>query len=96
VVLKVSCTPLEKNHCSYYFDLELVGFFETYSELSEEMAADIINVNGPSTLYGAARELVLLITGRGPFPPVSLPAVSFVDEAPSKKKTGEKAAASNK
>jgi len=86
VTLRIACAPKEKNLCSYFFDLELVGFFETFPQLSPEMAADIIAVNGPSTLYGAARELILLVTGRGPFPPVSLPSVSFTDEAPSKKK----------
>jgi hypothetical protein len=33
-----------------------------------------------------ARELILLITGRGPFPPLSLPSASFIDETPSSKK----------
>ncbi len=47
----------------------------------------LVRVTGSSMLYGAVRELVSMITARGPNGMVTLPSVSFVEDAPSKAAT---------
>jgi preprotein translocase subunit SecB len=86
VALQLNCEPVEKNSGSYVASMELIGFFEVSEDYPEDRIADIVAANAPAILYGAARELILLVTGRGPFPPLSLPSASFVDETPSSQK----------
>jgi hypothetical protein len=45
-----------------------------------EKAESLVANLGPSMLYGAMRELIMLITSRGPNPVVVLPAFSFIKE----------------
>ncbi len=63
----------------------------------------LVRVTGCSMLYGALRELVSTITARGPNGMVTLPSVSFVEDAPivdqqkkSAKKAAKKSAATKK
>jgi len=84
VALKLSCAPSDKTPCGYVIDAEFVGFFQILDPtISDDRAADIVAANAPAMLYGAARELVLLVTGRGPLAPYILPSVSFIDQMPS-------------
>lgn len=89
VALKINSTPAEKNSCSYTATVDLLGFFEVDKSFPEEKIGDIVSSNAPALLYSAARELILLVTGRGPFPPLSLPCSTFIDETPSAKKRAE-------
>jgi preprotein translocase subunit SecB len=86
VTLKISCTPTEPTMCCYLVEIELVGFFEVHKSINEKDIADLVIGNGPAILYGAAREIILLVTGRGPFPPFSLPSATFIDDCPSSKR----------
>lgn len=86
VALQINCEPNEKNVGGYSVTMELVGFFEVDNDLPEDRIGDVVAANAPAILYGAARELILLITGRGPFPPFSLPSATFIDETPSSQK----------
>ncbi|MCF8105806.1 MAG: protein-export chaperone SecB [Desulfohalobiaceae bacterium] len=63
---------------AYEFGLKIVGFFTVDENQDQEQLEKCVNVLGPSILYGAAREFLLTITNRGPYPPVYLPTVSFV------------------
>lgn len=91
VALQINCSPAEKNVCAYVIGVELVGFFEVDKDLKEELIGDVVAANAPAILYSAARELILLVTGRGPFPPFALPSATFIDETPSSKKRLEEA-----
>lgn len=71
----------------YKFKAVLVGFFELDSSCSEEDIGIIMTNSAPSMLYTAAREYLLLITGRTRFLPVMLPTVLF---APKQKKAESK------
>jgi preprotein translocase subunit SecB len=86
VALQLNCEPAEKNVGSYVVSMELIGFFEVDNDFAEDRIGDVVAANAPAILYSAARELILLITGRGPFPPLSLPSATFIDETPSSKK----------
>ncbi len=48
-------------------------------------AADMVRVTGSSILYSAAREFLLTLMGRGPWSPMMLPTISFMELANKKK-----------
>lgn len=56
-----------------------VGIFTVVPEYPLEKMPKLVAVTAPSLLYSAIRELVALLTGRGPLRTVQLPAVSFLD-----------------
>lgn len=60
-------------------EIEFVGLFTVTDEVPEEQMARLIAVTCPSILYSSAREVVALLTGRGPYKAFLLPAVSFTD-----------------
>jgi preprotein translocase subunit SecB len=65
----------------YEFELRVLGFFTVAPQprSTDEETARMVGINGASMLYSASRELLLLLTGRGPWGPTSIPTVSFVD-----------------
>lgn len=66
----------------YSFRLHLVGIMCWLGPaLPGEKLEALLRTNGPSMLYGAARETVRDLTARGPFPPLVLPSVSFIPGA---------------
>lgn len=62
---------------NYWLRLVLVGFFRVAEGFPVEHAETLVKVNGPSLLYSAARELLAMITSRGPYPAIVLPTVTF-------------------
>ena len=94
VVLRVMVRPSEgSTFCPYVIDAELLGFFEVHQSVDEPAIVDMVTCNGPAVLFGAARELILFNTGRGPMPPFMLPSVTFIDGSIENRK---KAAAATK
>ncbi len=65
----------------YTFDVQVVGFFEVDKDYPQEKAEQLVKANAPAILYSSVREMILNVTGRGPFAACSLPTVSFIDEA---------------
>lgn len=61
----------------YDISLEAVGRFTEELDVSLDERRDIVAINGGSLLYSAAREFVLMVTGRGPNPPYRLPTIRF-------------------
>jgi preprotein translocase subunit SecB len=80
VALNVSCAPAEGKFYPYFIEVEAVGFFEVEDDITSDKAEIIVSNWGPTLLYGAIRELVMLITSRGPNPRVVLPSFSFTKE----------------
>jgi preprotein translocase subunit SecB len=62
----------------YDIKLVIVGFVGIDSQYPAADRDSLVAMVGPTLLYGAAREFILSITLRGPFPPVYLPTVSFI------------------
>ena len=80
VVIVITVRPSEDaKFCPYVIDAELLGFFEVHPSVEESAIQDLVTCNGPAILFGAARELILFITSRGPMPPLMLPSVTFID-----------------
>lgn len=64
---------------AYAFEIVLSGFFRLDDSVPEEHIAPILEANAPALLYGAAREALATSLGRGPFRPLLLPSVNFLD-----------------
>lgn len=93
--LTVSLDITKGGNEPFAFKVVLVGFFEVVKEFFEgqgpEAANKLVNVNGPALLYSAARELLALVSGRGPYPDKSvdvlLPSITFLDFQPMQRVT---------
>jgi preprotein translocase subunit SecB len=79
VALTVKHPPNESVNYPYTFALEIVGFFEVREGYPPEGLERMVRITAPSLLYGVAREVVRAATGRGPFPHVIIPTVSFFE-----------------
>ncbi|MGB5198008.1 MAG: protein-export chaperone SecB [Candidatus Deferrimicrobium sp.] len=79
VILNIHADSSSNKPIPYKVDLEMVGIFEVLVDLEKQKVARLIHVTGSSILYSAARELVLMLTGRGPWAPWSLPTTTFID-----------------
>lgn len=64
----------------YEFKIQLLGFFNLDSSATEDELDMLITNAAPTMLYTAAREYLLLITGRTRFLPVTLPTVFFAPQ----------------
>jgi len=81
VTLNVSCVPAPGTKFGpYTVELELIGFFELRSDFDADKAPQFVSTNGASVLYGVARELIVTMTGKGPYPPVLLPITTFAPD----------------
>jgi preprotein translocase subunit SecB len=76
--IKLECVD-KTNPFIYEFEIHVIGFFELVVDLPEDRRQQIIVVNGLSILYGALREMVINLTSRSAFGPLSLPSISFAD-----------------
>jgi preprotein translocase subunit SecB len=82
----------------YVFRTVMLGFFELDESCAEEEAELLLKTNAPSVLYSAAREFLLLTTGRSLYMPLMLPTVTFLPagEENAKKNIKGKTAAKQK
>lgn len=65
----------------YRVRLALRGVFRVHDSVDDKRLRDgLVTNTAPSILYGAAREIVLATTARGPYPAVLLPAEVFPPE----------------
>lgn len=82
VRLKVSQAATDNDCPSYSFDIEIIGVFRIADEYPEAKRHGLVHANGPAVLYGAVREMVAFLSGRGPHPQVLLSTVTFIDGIP--------------
>ena len=73
LVIKVASTA--EKPVPYEIVLLVIGLFETAPDFPEKNK--LVGITGSSILYSAAREYIAMVTGRGPFPSIILPTVSF-------------------
>jgi preprotein translocase subunit SecB len=77
LALKLSVDRGESKKFPYALVLEAVGVFDA-SSLPVDRQVPMVLVNGASILYGALREVLLMLTQRCMHGPVMLPSVHFV------------------
>ncbi len=82
VTLRVKHHPVVSANAPYSFTLEVVGFFLVLPAYPHDKER-LVKTNGPTILYGIAREIVRNITSSGPHPGVLIPSVSFFEPLPT-------------
>jgi preprotein translocase subunit SecB len=80
VTLELKYQPAADTNTPYIFTLGLVGMYEISPQFDEGKIDRLIHTNGPSVLFGIAREIVREQTARGPDGPFILPSASFLPE----------------
>lgn len=84
VDLKVTFEPKGNQNGPYRGSAEVVGFFEIVDGWPEKDCEALIAINGASLLYGAVREMVLMMSSRSSHGEFLLPTLRFqAPEAPS-------------
>lgn len=83
VTLNLKLQPRPDSNSPYLLALNLAGVIWAAAELPEDKVVALVRTNGPSMLFGVAREIVRDLTARGPFPQLLLPSVSFLPEPPA-------------
>jgi preprotein translocase subunit SecB len=79
VHLALKYSPNANENVPYGFSIEIVGFFGVHPKWPKNQIETLVKINGPAILYSAAREIIVQITSRGPWGPMLLPAVNFID-----------------
>ncbi len=76
--LTVELTDTTGSKFPYVFRTIITGFFRISEKYPTEQVDIMFTTNAPALLYSAARELLATVTGRGPYPSVTLPSVTFL------------------
>lgn len=77
VTLEITAMPEdETKRIPYAIHLIVVGMFSVDEKWPDP--EKLLKVNGASILYSAAREFIITVTSRGPWPPTTLPTISFL------------------
>ena len=63
----------------YTFCITFVGFFHVVKGYPSERVELLARTNAPALLFSAAREALVLLTSRGPYPAIVLPSVTFLE-----------------
>ena len=84
--LRLGVGPKEKTKAPYRINLTIIGFFAVREDVPENQRETLVRITGSSMLYGMAREFIMAVTGRGPWPPVMLPTISFIPREKVKQK----------
>lgn len=77
--LTVTLTAPQDTPAPYCGEVQVIGFFRIHPDLPPDQQDKLIAVTGASILYGVAREMIVNVTSRGPWPAVTLPCVNFND-----------------
>lgn len=94
--LTVESAEEPESNPPYSFRITFVGFFRVAKGYPAERVELMARTNAPALLYSAAREALVPITSRGPYPAVVLPSVTFLEPPPAKAEGGNGAAQSAK
>src|SRR4051812_11490452 len=78
VTLKVKHHPIASSNAPYSFTLEIVGLFHVLTTYEHDKER-LVKTNGPTILYGIAREIIRNLTASGPHPGILIPSVSFFE-----------------
>lgn len=78
LMLDIEKITVKSGMLPYRILLEAVAIFSVDPDLKHPDIKKLVQINGASMLYSAARELILTITGRGPWGSFQLPTVNFL------------------
>lgn len=75
--LKLTLPP-QPERFAYEWQIVMVGHFRLH-HLPDEQVQTVLDANAPAVLYSAAREVISMVMGRGPFRAPLLPTVNFLE-----------------
>jgi len=78
LTLHLKLVPEGDKKPRYTAEINVVGVVRVAEGWPEPSVQQLVQVNGPALLYGAAREMLCNLTARGPWPMVCLHSVTFV------------------
>lgn len=81
IVLAANNLTAKEGRLPYTIDAEVVGVFRLDDGFEHDNREHLLKVNGSSILYGALREYLLMLTGRGPWGEFQIPTISFLHES---------------
>jgi preprotein translocase subunit SecB len=79
VALRVCQNVGPDKNSPYNFAIALLGTFDVHPEFPAERAKQLVETNGSSILYGAARQILRDAMSSGPYRSLLLPTASFVE-----------------
>ncbi len=82
VSLEIRQSIPEGKNIPYEFSLEMCGIVAAHPSLTDEKLERAVQVNGPSMLFGSAREILRAATGLGRYAPVIIPSTNFFQRLP--------------
>jgi preprotein translocase subunit SecB len=77
VSLVIRFEPSEGKNVPYRLSIDMVGLVTAAVTKVDDTISHAVEVNGPSMLFGAAREILRDSTARGPHGPIIIPSASF-------------------
>lgn len=77
VSLSLRHEPIEGKNIPYRLTIDMVGLVTAVTKKVDDTIHHAVEVNGPSMLFGAAREILRDATARGPHGPIIIPSASF-------------------
>jgi preprotein translocase subunit SecB len=77
ISLSIRYEPVQGKNIPYRLFIEMVGLVTAAANKVDETISHAVEVNGPSMLFGAAREILRDATARGPHGPIIIPSASF-------------------
>lgn len=87
VILEISIKPKEQGSFPYHLNMGIEGYFSVPEDLPtpDFDRQRFVKINGPALLYGAVREITLMMTSRFQNGPLMIPTVTFIDIVDEKK-----------
>jgi preprotein translocase subunit SecB len=83
VSLRIEQPLPEGKNLPYSYKLDIAGLVAAHPGLKDEQLKRAVEVNGPSMLFGSAREIIRAATSRGRHAPVIIPSTNFFSPAPA-------------
>lgn len=77
IQLEIKSADEVASGAAYEILLHVIGYFRVNPDFTHDQLEHLVQINGASVLYSAARDFVLTLTSRGPWGPLMLPTVNF-------------------
>ncbi len=76
VILGVKFGPIDNKSTSHFKgEIVMEGLFDIANDFPEDKVKDLVKMNGSAILYGAIREMMIILTARSNFGPLELPTI---------------------
>ncbi|MCF6180268.1 MAG: protein-export chaperone SecB, partial [Geopsychrobacter sp.] len=80
LLINVKIDDEDSENTPYNGEIQVVGIFSVAEDQESKDLSVMVHKKGTGILYSAVRELVLTLTGRGPWGPLMLPILDDLSE----------------